>query len=211
MTRHSVARRDSPARPIRRRTSSRDPPGDKSRRLAEDLHLLFEALHLALQSLRFRLLRLADGQCLGRAGRQVLGAPLAELPGANAKLRRHLRQPLVAVQQPLHRLRLELPREAPSGSPLRHPSLLGCLGSLANPPAPGAKSKVTAGLTSRLKEWSRSPELPPPDAGCWCSRNKRRPYVSLIWCGIHRVIETGSDLGSEPTAGELHEPINLTP
>src|SRR3954462_1517445 len=78
-----------------------------------------------------------DGQCLGRAGRQVLGAPLAELPGANVKLRRYLRQPLAAVQQPLHCLRLELPREAPSGSPLRHPPLLGCLGSLANPPAPG--------------------------------------------------------------------------
>src|SRR4051794_25163784 len=71
----------------------------------------------------------------------MLGAPLAELPGANAKLRRSLRQPLAAVQQPLHRLRLELPREAPSGSPLRHPSLLGCLVSLANPPAPGGKSK----------------------------------------------------------------------
>ena len=22
----------------------------------------------------------------------------------------------------------------------------------------------------------------PPNAGCWCNRNKRRPYVSLIWC-----------------------------
>src|SRR4051794_32951211 len=106
----------------------------------QDLHLLFKPLHFALQSLRFRLLRLADGQCLGRAGRQVLGAPLAELPGANAKLPRYLRQPLTAVQQPLHCLPLELPREAPSGSPLRHPSLLGCLGSLANPPAPGGKS-----------------------------------------------------------------------
>src|SRR3954470_13251968 len=82
----------------------------------------------------------ADGQCLGRAGRQVLSAPLAELPGANVKLRRYLRQPLAAVQQPLHCLRLDLPRDAPSGSPLRHPSLLGCLGSLANPPAPGGKS-----------------------------------------------------------------------
>src|SRR4051812_12365582 len=66
----------------------------------------------------------------------------AELPGANAKPRRPLRQPLAAVQQPLHRLRLELPREAPSGSPLRHPSLPGCLGSLANPPAPGGKSSL---------------------------------------------------------------------
>src|SRR3954462_10327165 len=42
------------------------------------------------------------GRPLGRAGRQVLGAPLAELPGANVKLRRYLRQPLAAVQQPLH-------------------------------------------------------------------------------------------------------------
>src|SRR3954447_11793006 len=92
----------------------------------------------------FPLVRLAHGQCLGRAGRQVLGAPLAELPGTNAKLRRHLRQPLVAVQQPLHRLRLELPREAPSGSPLRHPSLLGRLGSLANPPVPGGKSSLSS-------------------------------------------------------------------
>src|SRR5215218_849861 len=143
----SSASAGSPARPTRTRTSSRssalrlNPLGEKSRRLAEDLHLLFEPLHLALQALRFRLLRLADGQCLGRAGRQVLGAPLAELPGADAELRRHLRQPLAAIQQPLHRLRLELPREAPSGSPRRHPSLLGCLGSLANPPAPGGKSK----------------------------------------------------------------------
>ena len=42
---------------------------------------------------------------------------------------------------------------------------------------------MTAGLNSRPKEWSRPPELHPPDAGCWCSRNQRRPYVSLIWCG----------------------------
>src|SRR4051812_48365884 len=91
----------------------------------------------ALQSVGFHLTRVGVGMGLCRAGRQVLGAPLAELPGANVKLRRYLRQPLAAVQQPLHCLRLELPREAPSGSPLRHPSLLGCLGSLANPPAPG--------------------------------------------------------------------------
>src|SRR4051812_568733 len=96
----------------------------------------------ALQSVGFHLTRVGVGMGLCRAGRQVLGAPLAELPGANVKLRRYLRQPLAAVQQPLHCLRLELPREAPSGSPRRHPSLLGCLGSLANPPAPGGKSTV---------------------------------------------------------------------
>src|SRR6266853_6860963 len=38
---------------------------------------------------------------------------------------------------------------------------------------------MTAGLNSRPKEWSRPPEPHPPDAGCWCSRNKRRPYVSF--------------------------------
>src|SRR4051812_4631736 len=69
-------------------------PLAKKAAVLKDLHLLFEPLHLALQSLRFRLLRLADGQCLGRAGRQVLGAPLAELPGANAKLRRYPDSPL---------------------------------------------------------------------------------------------------------------------
>src|SRR6476619_989103 len=145
MTRHSVATAwftrsaDTKANFVTRSPWRKKPPP------CGGSPLLFEPLHLALQSLRFRLLRLADGQCLGRAGRQVLGAPLAELPGANAKLRRHLRQPLAAVQQPLHRLRLELPREAPSGSPLRHPSLPGCLGSLANPPAPGGKSSGSSG------------------------------------------------------------------
>src|SRR4051812_14108959 len=100
----------------------------------------------ALQSVGFHLTRVGVGMGLCRAGRQVLGVPLAELPGANVKLRRYLRQPLAAVQQPLHCLRLELPREAPSGSRLRHPSLLGCLGSLANPPAPGGKSNTMVGM-----------------------------------------------------------------
>ena len=62
---------------------------------------MFEPLHLALQSLRFRLLCFAGRQCFGQAGRQVLGASLAELPGADVELRRYLRQPLAAVQQPL--------------------------------------------------------------------------------------------------------------
>src|SRR3712207_1488709 len=72
-----------------------------------------------------------------RSSAWIHGAPRAQLTGADAEFRRHLRQPLVAVQQPLHRLRLELPREAPSSPPRRHLALLGCLGSLANPPAPG--------------------------------------------------------------------------
>src|SRR6516164_4055088 len=41
---------------------------------------------------------------------------------------------------------------------------------------------MAVGLNSRPKEWSRPPEPHTPDAGCWCSRNKRRPDVSLIRC-----------------------------
>jgi hypothetical protein len=67
------------------------------------------------------------------------------------------------------------------------------------------------GLNSRPKEWSRPPEPHPPDAGCWCSRNKRRPYVSLIWCST----PSGHGNGLRPwirTNGRrtAHEPLNLT-
>jgi hypothetical protein len=48
---------------------------------------------------------------------------------------------------------------------------------------------------SRLSEWSRLPEPSPPQAGCWCSRQERRPYVRLIWCGNGRVVQSGLDLG----------------
>src|SRR3982074_1552837 len=70
---------------------------------------------------------------------------------------------------------------------------------------------MTDGLNSRWKEWSRPPEPHPPDAGCWCSRNKRRPYVSLIWCST----PSGHGNGLRPwirTNGRrtAHEPLNLT-
>ena len=51
-------------------------------------------------------------------------------------------------------------------------------------PDPGGRTEMTVGLNSRPKEWSRPPEPHPPYAGCWCSRKKRRPYVSLIWCSM---------------------------
>src|ERR1700716_1401228 len=70
---------------------------------------------------------------------------------------------------------------------------------------------MTDGLNSRPKEWSRPPEPHPPDVGCWSSRNKRRPYVSLIWCS------TPSDHGNglRPwirTNGRRtdHDPLILT-
>jgi hypothetical protein len=51
----------------------------------------------------------------------------------------------------------------------------------------------------------------PPDAGCWCSRNKRRPYVSLIWCST----PSGHGNGLRPWIRNNdrrtpHEPLNLT-
>src|SRR5260221_7473514 len=70
---------------------------------------------------------------------------------------------------------------------------------------------MAVGLNSRPTEWSRPPEPHPPDAGCWCSRNKRRPYVSLIWCST----PSGHGNGLRPwirTNGQrtAHEPLNLT-
>jgi hypothetical protein len=70
---------------------------------------------------------------------------------------------------------------------------------------------VAAGLNGRPKEWSRPPEPHPPDAGCWCSRDERRPYVSLIWCSTPSGHEKGSDLGSDTNSRRTaHETLNLT-
>src|SRR5205085_6191438 len=69
---------------------------------------------------------------------------------------------------------------------------------------------MTAGLNSRPKEWSRPPEPHPPDAGYWCSRGKRRPHVSLIWCST----PSGHGNGLKPWIRNndrraAHEPVNL--
>src|SRR4051794_1456562 len=144
-----MATHGSPARRRRRRTGSRDPPGEKSGGLLEDLDLLLEPLVLALQPLQLGLLGLAGGQRLRRAGRQVLVAPPAQLPGAQAELRRDLAQPLAAVQQAPDRLGLELGGEPPPLLPLRHPTLLRCSGSLANPPLLRGRSSLCTGRTPR--------------------------------------------------------------
>src|SRR5260221_2786835 len=70
---------------------------------------------------------------------------------------------------------------------------------------------MAVGLNSRPTEWSRPPEPHPPDAGCWCSRNKRRPYVSLIWCST----PSGHGNGLRPWIRNngrrtAYEPLNLT-
>src|SRR3954462_11081570 len=106
----------------------------QSRGLPEDLDLLLEPPVLALEPLQLGLLGLARGQRLRRAGRQVLVAPPAQLAGAQPQLGRDLAQPLAAVQQAPDRLGPELGGEPPPLLPLPHPALLGCSGSLANPP-----------------------------------------------------------------------------
>src|SRR5258708_21814722 len=78
-------------------------------------------------------------------------------------------------------------------------------------PDPGGRTEMAVGLNSRPKEWSRPPEPHPPDAGCWCSRNKRRPYVSLIWCST----PSGHGNGLRPWIRNngrrtAYEPLNLT-
>jgi hypothetical protein len=76
---------------------------------------------------------------------------------------------------------------------------------------PGGRTEMADGFNSRPKEWSRPPEPHPPDAGCWCSRNTRRPYVSLIWCST----PSGHGNGLRPwirtnRRRTAHEPLNLT-
>ena len=78
------------------------------------------------------------------------------------------------------------------------------------PWASGGRTEMAVGFNSRPKEWSRPPEPHPPYTGCWCSRNKRRPYVSLIWCS------TPSGHGNRlrpwiQTSGRrtANEPVNL--
>src|SRR6202043_913051 len=78
-------------------------------------------------------------------------------------------------------------------------------------PDPGGRTEVAVGLNSRPKEWSRPPEPHPPDAGCWCSRNKRRPYVSLIWCK-HTIRSWKRAQTLDPLTNSrrtTHEPLNL--
>src|SRR6516162_4258500 len=70
---------------------------------------------------------------------------------------------------------------------------------------------MAVGLNSRPKEWSRPPEPHPPDAGCWCSRNKRRPDVSLIWCSTPSGHRNGLKLWIQTNGRKTAlQPLNLT-
>src|SRR5215213_9627181 len=117
-----------------RRTCSRDPLGEKSRGLAQDQVLVLEPLHLALEAQHLGFIRFLLGQRLSRASRKLLIAPLAQLARADIQLRSDVGQRPPALHHTLNRLGLILAGEPPPGSFLCHSILLGCLGSLQNPP-----------------------------------------------------------------------------
>src|SRR5215213_4408664 len=123
-----------PARLPQRRTCSCDPPGEKSRGLAQDQVLVLEPLHLAPEAKHFGFIRFLLGQRLSRASRKLLIAPLAELARADIQLRRDVGEWQATLDQALNRLGLILAGKPPPGSRLCHSILLGCLGSLQNPP-----------------------------------------------------------------------------
>src|SRR4051812_39893078 len=117
-----------------RRTWSRDPLGEKSGGLAQDQVLVLEPLHLALEAQHLGFIRLLLGQRLSRASRKLLIAPLAQLARADIQLRSDVGEWQATLDQALNRLGLILAGEPPPGSLLCHSILLGCLGSLQNPP-----------------------------------------------------------------------------
>src|SRR3954454_2818936 len=129
-----------------RRTWSRDPLGEKSRGLAQDQVLVFEPLHLAAEPEHLGLIRFLLGQRLSRASGQLLIAPLAQLARTDIQLRSDVSEWQATLDQALNRLGLVLARKAPSGPPFCHTILLGCLGSLQNPPL--HRGKPTTGVTS---------------------------------------------------------------
>src|SRR4051812_15096424 len=122
------------ARLPQRQTWSRDPLGEKSRGLAQDQVLFFEPLHLALEAQHLGFIRFLLGQRLSRASGQLLIAPLAQLARADIQLRRDVGEWQATLDQALNRLGLILAGKPPPGSRLCHSILLGCLGSLQNPP-----------------------------------------------------------------------------
>src|SRR6202162_4895126 len=70
---------------------------------------------------------------------------------------------------------------------------------------------MAVGFNSRPKEWSRPPEPHPAEADCGSSGDKRRPYVSLIWCST----TSGHGNGLRPwirnnNRRTAHELLNLT-
>src|SRR4051794_41453348 len=135
-----------PARLPQRRTWSRDPPSEKSGSFPEDLDFLFEPFDLTPEPLGLGLLGFASGQRLGRASSPLVMAPLAQLPRADIQFSGDIGQRPATLDQALNRLGLILTRKPPPGSSVCHFALLGCSGSLQNPPLRGL-SRSLRGLS----------------------------------------------------------------
>src|SRR3954447_7261040 len=84
--------------------------------------------------------RFAGGERLGRACGQLFMAPLAQLPRADIQFSGDVRQRPATLDHTLNRLGLILTRKPSPGSSVCHSALLGCSGSLQNPPLRGGKS-----------------------------------------------------------------------
>src|SRR3954463_11293016 len=145
-----------------RQTWSRDPLGEKSRGLAQDQVLFFEPLHLALEAQHLGFIRLLLGQGLSRASCELFIAPWAQLARADIQLRSDVGQRPPALNHTLNRLGLILARKAPSGPLFCHTILLGCLGSLQNPPLHRGKP------TAAPRTWFRC------STPRWCAPTSRR-------------------------------------
>ena len=108
-------------------------------------------LDLSPEALCLGPLGLARGKCLGRTGRELLVAPLAQLPRAEAKLGGDIRQWLAALKEVLDGLRLDLTGKPPSGPSLGRSILLAYSGSLHSPQLRRGKSSLD---NARKGGWS---------------------------------------------------------
>src|SRR5215212_7195358 len=134
-----------------RRTWSRDPPSEKSGSFPEDLNFLFEPLDLTPEPLGLGLLGFAGGERLSRARGQLFIAPLAQLPRADIQFSGDIGQRPATLDQALNRLGLILTRKPSPGSSVCHSALLGCSGSLQNPPLRGGKPSLCLVLGGGLQ------------------------------------------------------------
>src|SRR4051812_47487921 len=130
------------ARLPQRQTWSRDPPREKSGSFPEDLDFLFEPLDLTPEPLGLGLLGFAGGERLSRARGQLFIAPLAQLARTDIQFSGDIGQRPATLDQALNRLGLILTRKPSPGSSVCHFALLGCSGSLQNPPLRGGKPSL---------------------------------------------------------------------
>src|SRR3954467_7632254 len=134
MTRHRVATAWLACSAATKANLGTRSPGRKSGSFPEDLDFLFEPLDLTPEAQHLGLLGFAGSERLSRARRELLVAPLAQLPRADIQFSGDVRHRPAALDQALNRLGLILARKPSPRSSVCHFSLLGCSGSLQNPP-----------------------------------------------------------------------------